>query len=396
VIELSVAQQNTLSEILAWWNRKDRKQCFKLAGVAGSGKSTILAEIPKAVTTTKIAFVAFTGRAASVLKSKIKNFKGHIGTIHSLIYEPLYDKSKRFLGFTKKSSLEVDYIICDEGSMVSSQIYDDLVSYGIPILFCGDPVQLPPVEIDRNALDNSYRELSRALENCDIFLDEIHRQVAGNPIINMSSLIREGIMDFNYFRNHFRDCPEIVFSPFEDIAATQDFDFINFNNDIIITHSNRTRTFINNNVRSFLGYSKLLHEGERCICLVNNASKGIYNGNIGTITKIKDSSNAQVTELCANFSYPYQGHVLTSFIGQPYKGGQPFAVARAMGKKMNKSIDVFDYGYAVTTAKAQGSQWRDVHVAVPYYLMESPEKYNYQRWLYTSVTRAVERVFLYY
>ena len=48
----------------------------------------------------------------------------------------------------------------------------------------------------------------------------------------------------------------------------------------------------------------------------------------------------------------------------------------------------FDYGYALTCHKAQGSQWDDVIV-----LDESGcFRQDAARWLYTAVTRAVERV----
>ena len=53
-----------------------------------------------------------------------------------------------------------------------------------------------------------------------------------------------------------------------------------------------------------------------------------------------------------------------------------------------KEAEAFDFGYALTTHKAQGSQWGSVLV-----LDESGVfKENADRWLYTAVTRAAERV----
>jgi hypothetical protein len=51
----------------------------------------------------------------------------------------------------------------------------------------------------------------------------------------------------------------------------------------------------------------------------------------------------------------------------------------------------FNYGYAITTHKAQGSQWNNVLVfeeGFPY------NKVEHARWLYTAVTRAASKLIL--
>ena len=53
------------------------------------------------------------------------------------------------------------------------------------------------------------------------------------------------------------------------------------------------------------------------------------------------------------------------------------------------SSDEFDYGYALTAHKAQGSQWDEVD-AVRREL--SPSRSTRERWLYTAITRAAERI----
>ncbi|MGN6464147.1 MAG: ATP-binding domain-containing protein, partial [Rhizobiaceae bacterium] len=53
-----------------------------------------------------------------------------------------------------------------------------------------------------------------------------------------------------------------------------------------------------------------------------------------------------------------------------------------------KRYDEFDYGYALTVHKAQGSQWNEVVL-----FDESVAfKETRQRWLYTAITRAAERL----
>jgi ATP-dependent exoDNAse (exonuclease V) alpha subunit len=48
----------------------------------------------------------------------------------------------------------------------------------------------------------------------------------------------------------------------------------------------------------------------------------------------------------------------------------------------------FDYGYALTVHKAQGSQWPNIFI-----VDESMKfRHDWRRWLYTAITRASEKV----
>ena len=51
----------------------------------------------------------------------------------------------------------------------------------------------------------------------------------------------------------------------------------------------------------------------------------------------------------------------------------------------------FTYGYAVTTHKAQGSEWDKVLILEEKFPFEKEE---HARWLYTAVTRASEKLVL--
>lgn len=66
-------------------------------------------------------------------------------------------------------------------------------------------------------------------------------------------------------------------------------------------------------------------------------------------------------------------------------------VAHFLGKDVDpwtrREAQEFDYGYALTVHKAQGSQWDNVVLL---------DEWNHQptrrQWLYTAVTRAAERI----
>jgi exodeoxyribonuclease-5 len=58
--------------------------------------------------------------------------------------------------------------------------------------------------------------------------------------------------------------------------------------------------------------------------------------------------------------------------------------------KVKKSLDLFDFGYALTVHKAQGSEAPEV------LLFEERSRHmnddEWRRWLYTGITRAQERL----
>ena len=55
---------------------------------------------------------------------------------------------------------------------------------------------------------------------------------------------------------------------------------------------------------------------------------------------------------------------------------------------LRRDSDEFTYGYALTTHKAQGSQWDNVTLFDESYAFRE----HRDRWLYTALTRAAERV----
>src|SRR5262249_51417535 len=147
-------------------------------GYAGTGKTTCIRELHRQLP--GFAVVAPTGRAAAVLGRK----GIPAGTIHSRMYRAIFacrgrcsregvECRCRFLRWEKKDSLECDGIICDEASMVSRQVHDDLLSYGLQYIFIGDHGQLPPVPGEREkALGLPPFNL---MESPDYKLEHIHR-----------------------------------------------------------------------------------------------------------------------------------------------------------------------------------------------------------------------------
>lgn len=55
-----------------------------------------------------------------------------------------------------------------------------------------------------------------------------------------------------------------------------------------------------------------------------------------------------------------------------------------------KRYDEFDYGYALTVHKAQGSQWNNVVLFDESWAFRDSR----ERWLYTAITRAAETLII--
>src|ERR1700745_281442 len=91
---LSSDQSEALKQIGAWYRSKS-SPFMTLGGYAGTGKTTLIAYLRKALRdyddSASVAFCAYTGKAARVLQERLRGLKvmrrgDSVSTIHSLIY----------------------------------------------------------------------------------------------------------------------------------------------------------------------------------------------------------------------------------------------------------------------------------------------------------------------
>jgi exodeoxyribonuclease-5 len=326
------------------------RRLFRIGGYAGTGKTTVLKEI---VNQAPLAVCAYTGKAASVLRKKGVDAT----TIHARIYRWVEELQE----FQKVEKVGYTGFGIDEASMVGDDIYHDVESYGVPIIAVGDPGQLEPI---------SSKEIN-LMKDPDIVLTEIHRQALGNPIIDLATRIRTG-KEWG-LQDEDERC---VVTKQAEMWASLDWA------DVIICGYNKTRVAINQRKRKNLGYTQLLEEGDRIICLQNDRSLGIFNGLMFRVLKIRQTNKTYWR--CDVESD--DGVVRTSM---PIWVGQ-FNKASAANWKVTRKFAgramVADYGYGITCHKSQGSEWEKVVV-----LNQAAEKlWNQTRWLYTGVTRASE------
>lgn len=371
-MEFSPQQDDALMAASRWLKAGDR-QVFRLFGYAGTGKTTLARHLAEDVDG-DVLFAAFTGKAAQVLRSRGAS---KASTIHSLIYRPkgedvVEDEEtgrKEVLptfSLNRQSPLsKADLIIIDECSMVDEDLGRDLLSFGTPVLVLGDPGQLPPVSGGGFFTEHEP----------DILLEEIHRQARDNPIIELARQVREGnqVMIGDY-----GDAAKVIAKRdvnTDDVLAA----------DQVLVGTNKTRRLYNQRLRDLKGFEgPLPAAGDKLVCLRNDPKKGLLNGSLWQVTSaartVKPAMNILIrTEDEGVDRHSAKVKLLKAAFEEPEK---------EVSWQIKRRHDDFDYGYALTVHKAQGSQWEDVYLFDESYAFRE----HRDRWLYTAITRAAEKL----
>lgn len=404
-------QQDAALKAVNDWYRNGDKQVFHFFGYAGTGKTTLAKYLAEGIGD-DVLFAAYTGKAAHVLQTKGCH---NASTIHSLIYRSR-DKSKArleelkvelgelinsmkdmdqqyidnhpkvraltrdiaeeaknasqpmFVLNTESEVREAPLIVIDECSMVDATMGQDLLSFGTPVLVLGDPAQLPPV-----GAAGYFTEGVKP----DVMLDEIHRQAKESAILRMATDVREGKrLEIGDWGDNCHVHPSGTKLDQETVLGF----------DQLLVGKNKTRHAMNKRVRQFIGHDgEYPVVGDRLVCLRNNSELGLLNGAIFHTTGVDGVMDGKVHMSVRSEDNPNAGDVEVAALEQHFLG---------RGKELDTQYwlrsegQEFDYGYALTVHKSQGSQWDSVAV-----FDESwGPKQSRQRWLYTAITRAATDV----
>ena len=334
---------------------------FRLFGYAGTGKTTLAKTIAEGVDG-EVKFAAFTGKAASVMRSK-----GCSGasTIHSLIYRPREsgEEIPDFLLWDEAPASEAKLIVIDECSMVDAELGRDLMSFGVPVLVLGDPAQLPPIQ------GGGYFTEAEP----DAMLTEVHRQAFDNPIVRLSMDVRAGERPRPGTYGETQVVRRDELDPQRVLDAEQ-----------VLVGRNATRRAYNIRMRERRGYTGALPQaGDKLVCLRNNRKKGLFNGSLWSVTKAP-TTRKQILKLRLMPEDLSRARSLSvSVRPECFTGG-----IEQIDWQLRKRYDEFDYGYVLTVHKAQGSQWNDVVLFDESFAFPDSR----ERWLYTGITRAAKRL----
>jgi ATP-dependent exoDNAse (exonuclease V) alpha subunit len=340
-------------------------QLFRLFGYAGTGKTTLARHIAENVDG-EVKFAAFTGKAAMMLRAKGCN---DATTIHSLIYRSKTEDDTGEPSFSINRNSDVkkaDLVVIDECSMVDAELGNDLMSFGTPVLVLGDPAQLPPVKGGGFFTDHEP----------DVMLTEVHRQAEGNPIIRLSMMIRggESLPLGQHGESRVMRKGEM---------GREDMANLVLGADQVLVGRNRTRRDFNTRMRELMGRTDPLPvAGDRVVCLRNNKTKGLLNGATFTVKAVGKARTGMVT-MRIDPDDVSALNVKVSVLPEFFLGQE-----ETLPWQARKLSDEFDYGFALTVHKAQGSQWDRVVLFDESFAFRE----HRERWLYTAVTRAAERV----
>ncbi len=234
----------------------DRSSVMAVIGKAGSGKTMLLARLYEALDEAGVdiisgdwegrkrrdrrtlAILAPTNKAASVLRNR----GVPATTIHRILYTPVYDpeyekvaewlagqgdrpeiggltdialdralasyeanksipaalaaaglRGSDFITGWKRREEPLDIGFVDESSMLDEKQFEDLQEIFPTLLLFGDPAQLPPVQSTGGMVFETLPE-KRVLA-----LNRIHRQDAGNPILDLAHALADPQLDFHGF-----------------------------------------------------------------------------------------------------------------------------------------------------------------------------------------------------
>ncbi|QXV63919.1 AAA family ATPase [Mucilaginibacter sp. 21P] len=427
----------------------DGDECFILRGYAGTGKTTIVGALVKALPkyNFRSVLLAPTGRAAKV----ITNYSGRKAfTIHKRIYR-------------KKSALNVDeafalaenmsantLFIVDEASMISNEhnsgnretLLRDLVNYvyntkNCKLILVGDTAQLPPVgTIDSPALDFKLMKDSFGLEVHTYELTDVLRQQKESGILHNVTNVR------NIIRQGKEVMPRIVTRGYKDVYRMRgdmleeglNYAYNKYGNDdtLIICRSNKNANLYNKQIRGRILYrEEELTGGDQLMIVRNNyfwlkdqedSSTGfIANGDIARVKKVRrfeemygfrfadvqlefidyaedpildckvllDTLYSEAPALLADDQRRFYEEAMKDYDHIPNKRDKHNEL------KLNPYYNALQvkFGYAITCHKAQGGQWGAVFVDQGY-LTEEMVNTDFLRWFYTACTRATDELYL--
>jgi exodeoxyribonuclease-5 len=420
-------QQQAIDRIGDWFTDPSR-QVFRLFGYAGTGKTSLAQHIVDELGIRNVLYGAFTGKAAFVLRSK-----GCVGaaTLHSLLYLPQEKARAKLRDLLQQRDEETDpdqrqvldkavrveqarletpewilrapdetelstagLLVVDEVSMVNTGMAGDLLSFGCKVLVLGDPAQLPPIEGGGYFINATP----------DHLLTEIHRSALDSPVTRLATAVRTagggdrmcGVagMDGDSGRT-------------DRITIAELLDF-----DQLLVGRNATRWQAIHLLRALRGQvSDIPVPGDRIIILANSGNAEVFNGqqfhvqNCAVSTRRDDQLNLAVTD------DEGAARDLTAW-RCGFTGIEGEKAAKRDGRG---TVVAATFGQAITTHKAQGSQWPRVLVideAGVFAGMAQRDKARTrvaaglpdrgevaaaghlagQRWLYTAITRASDQV----
>ena len=384
-MKLNEQQAQAIEALRKWWYNGN-KQVFQISGAAGTGKTTLIRYLINEIKLEhdEVLFTAFVGKATLAMTRNGLNAK----TLHSAICyckdEPVLDENgnvvteynrrvtKRVFTRRRKIDPRIRLIVVDEGSMVPAKMADWLLKFKVPIIVLGDLNQLPPVIGD-----------SFFLKEPDVVLTQIMRQSSESPIPYFAQNVLQNGTKCLSPGLQIGDKINVLSKADITPELLKDYD-------VIICGTNKTRNNLNTYIRERI-YGRTQDYpviGDKLICRENDWTFSVddvylINGLIGYVTDIDLESISDYT-MKIDFKPEFMDNEFKNVtLDRIYMGLSP------NDKRLYRSnYHKFEYGYAITCHLSQGSQYNRVLVFNESFGTAEERR----KWLYTAVTRAIDKV----
>ena len=443
--------QDALLRNIAGFIAGDDNDIMVVNGYAGTGKTTAMAAVIRTMRGfgCPCVLLAPTGRAAKVLSE----YAGQpASTIHKHIYRQKSVGGDGFGQFSLSPNKNNDTVyIVDEVSHIgidsqqtqstgffgSGNLLEDLVAYvrsgqDNRLVLVGDSAQLPPVGLDCSpALSSDYMDMLGGTEYSELVT--VVRQKEQSGILADATRLRSLISE------------EAVLSPdelglevFPDVERIGGDELIEKISDaydrwgddetVILCRSNRRAIKYNAGIRAMVQFKEdRLVRGDRLMIVKNcyqflEEVKGldyIANGDMAKLEKISGYEDRYGLHFAqARLSFPdYDGlevnakvildtlesesaaltyeqqNMLYNGVNEDYAHiGNKKKRYEAVREDRYYNALQLKYANALTCHKAQGGQWKCVFIDNPFWQDELGT--DDLKWLYTAMTRAVEKIYL--
>lgn len=354
-----------------------------ITGGPGTGKTTIIKAICNILNENNLKFnlAAPTGRAAKRMQESTENVAF---TIHRLIgikpESPIPE-------FNEENTLNCDYVILDEASMIDIKLMDKLLkalSSKTALILVGDHNQLPSVgagNVLKDILDTDIKAVK---------LKKIFRQAKESNIVVNAHKINDGLYpilnqknkDFFFinsnskkFQNDLLDLVKNRLPNYYKLDPINDIQILAPSKKSlwgIVNINDLCQKELNKNPNSIKINNRIFKLGDKVMQVRNNYEleslnpdnfdDGVYNGDIGRIIDIDKNMESLKVEF-------YDGNIVS------YK---------------KEDVKDLDLSYAITIHKSQGSEFDCVLIP----MMPASFMLLNRNLLYTAITRAKKLVIL--
>lgn len=354
-----------------------------ITGGPGTGKTTIIKAICNILNKNNLKFnlAAPTGRAAKRMQESTENVAF---TIHRLIgikpESPIPE-------FNEENTLDCDYVIVDEASMIDIKLMDKLLkalSSKTALILVGDHNQLPSVgagNVLKDILDTDIKSVK---------LKKIFRQAKESNIVVNAHKINDGLYpilnqknkDFFFinsnsknFQNDLLDLVKNRLPNYYKLDPINDIQILAPSKKSlwgIVNINDLCQKELNKNPNSIKINNRIFKLGDKVMQVRNNYEleslnpddfdDGVYNGDIGRIIDIDKNMESLKVEF-------YDGNIVS------YK---------------KEDVKDLDLSYAITIHKSQGSEFDCVLIP----MMPASFMLLNRNLLYTAITRAKKLVIL--